>query len=328
MARKVGLLCAGFMLAAGAALAAPSTDTVMGNWEGKFATPNVSGEVSAKIIAEGDNNYRAIIEARPDGSEARKVELTGKGDGRAAVFIGKAGDAEDAPIILGEAVLGKFTGRLVGMGDGIKFEMNRVEKKSPTLGEAPPEGAVVLFDGANQDLWEARPPKWSLGAGYMEVSNSQLVTTVEHGAQKLHLEFKTPLMPTQRGQGRGNSGVYVLGRYEVQVLDSFGLPPADNEAGGIYKKAVPKVNASLPPGEWQTYDITFHPAKFDDTGKKTENARITVLHNGIVIHDNVELDSPTPGGVSDKDAPTGPLLLQHHGNPVQFRNIWLQPLTD
>lgn len=328
MARKTGWITLGLVLATGAAFAAPKADTVMGNWEGKFTSPNVTGTVSAKIIAEGDNNYKALIEARPDGSETRRVELTGKGDGRAGVFIGSARDAEDGPIVLGEAVLGKFTGRVVGLDDAITFEMNRVEKKSPTLGEAPPEGAVVLFDGANQDLWQAVPAKWNLGGGYMEVGNSQLVTTVEHGAQKLHIEFKTPFMPTQRGQGRGNSGVYVLGRYEVQVLDSFGLPPADNEAGGIYKKAVPKVNASLPPGEWQTYDITFHPAKFDESGKKTDNARITVLLNGITIHDNVVLDSPTPGGVSDKDAATGPLMLQHHGNSVQYRNIWLQPLTD
>jgi hypothetical protein len=193
---------------------------------------------------------------------------------------------------------------------------------------APPADAVVLFDGTNQDKWQAAPAKWSLDNGAMTVGDPQILTTDEYGAGKYHIEFRTPLMARERGQGRGNSGVYILGRYEVQVLDSFGLPPADNEAGGIYKKATPKVNASLPPGEWQTYDITFHPAKFDESGRKTQSATITVEHNGIVIHDNVTLDSPTPGGVSEQDAEKGPLLLQNHGNPVSYRNIWYQPAAE
>jgi hypothetical protein len=133
-------------------------------------------------------------------------------------------------------------------------------------------------------------------------------------------------MPGKKGQARGNSGVYLLGRYEVQVLDSFGLETRDNECGGIYKIATPKTNASLPPLEWQTYDIVMRAPKFNDQGEKTQNAVIAVKHNGIVIHDNVELPGMTGGSVSDKEAPKGILFLQDHGNKVQYRNIWFKPL--
>ncbi len=136
----------------------------------------------------------------------------------------------------------------------------------------------------------------------------------------------TPFMPEARGQGRGNSGCYLRYRYEVQILDSFGLPPRDNEAGGIYQKAIPTENASLPPGQWQTYDITFKAPRFAADGSKTADAEITVLHNGIKIHDQVKLDGPTPGGLDMNPKSPGGILLQDHGNPVKFRNIWVLPI--
>ncbi len=315
-------------LAVGLCFVPARADRVQGNWEGGFTTPNLSGQpVNARIIAEGGNVYRALLEARAEG-RTYNVELRGQGDGRVAVFIGKAGEDNDSPVVTAEAINGRMTGKVIGMGEDIAFALERVTKKPPTLGQPAPEGAIVLFDGQNQDGWEAVPPKWNLSNGQMEVSGSSLMTKDEFGAGLYHIEFKTPLMPHERGQGRGNSGVYLLGRYEVQVLDSFGLPPADNEAGGIYQAAVPRVNASLPPEEWQTYDITFTPARFDESGKKVENARIRVEHNGILIHDNVELSKPTPGGVSDQDAPTGPLLLQNHGDRVAYRNIWFAPASE
>lgn len=146
---------------------------------------------------------------------------------------------------------------------------------------------------------------------------------------ELHLEFRTPFMPAARGQGRGNSGVYLQGRYEVQVLDSYGLEGRDNECGGIYKVGAPLVNMCAPPLQWQTYDMTFYAPRFDEDGSKTENARLTVLHNGVKIHNDIEIPEPTGAAwdrVDDNLSQPGGIALQDHGNPVQYRNIWVLEL--
>ncbi|MGD9126586.1 MAG: DUF1080 domain-containing protein [Planctomycetia bacterium] len=195
-------------------------------------------------------------------------------------------------------------------------ELEKIERKSPTLGAKPPEGAVVLFDGSTNAFKNN-----TLNKEFLEVGQT---SKLKFGDHSLHLEFCTPFTPEARGQKCGNSGCYVLGRYEVQILDSFGLKGESNECGGVYKVAPPKVNMAFPPLTWQTYDIDFTAAKFDENGKKTANARMTVKHNGVLIHDDVEV-VVTPGGVSKTDAPTGPLFLQDHHNPVRFRNIWAVP---
>ncbi|RLS83788.1 MAG: DUF1080 domain-containing protein, partial [Planctomycetota bacterium] len=137
----------------------------------------------------------------------------------------------------------------------------------------------------------------------------------------LHLVFRSPFMPHATGQGRGNSGMYLGDQYECQILDSFGLEGADNECGGIYQNAKPKVNMCLPPLSWQTYDVDFTCAKFDADGKVTAPARVTIKHNGVLIHDNIELKSTPGGGRSDQKP--GALFLQDHGDAVRFKNIWI-----
>jgi hypothetical protein len=139
---------------------------------------------------------------------------------------------------------------------------------------------------------------------------------------RLHLEFRLPFMPYATGQGRGNSGVYIQRRYEVQILDSFGLEGVANECGGLYRQQPPDVNMCLPPLTWQTYDIWFTAARFDGEGNKTANARITVLHNGVPIHNDYEVVAKTGAGRPEAPEPM-PILLQDHGNPVRFQNVWI-----
>jgi hypothetical protein len=196
-----------------------------------------------------------------------------------------------------------------------------------TLGAKPPEGAVILFDGSRLEGWVKRDGKtradWPVVDGILTVGRGDIMTEKRFDNFRLHLEFNVPYMPKARGQARGNSGVYLEGIHELQVLDSYGLKLQNNDCGAIYKQIVPSVNACKPPLQWQTYDVTFHKAEVDQ-GKVMKKARVTVVQNGIKTIDNAEID-PTPGGLDIAPGEDGPLLLQDHGNPVQYRNIWIVP---
>jgi hypothetical protein len=201
-----------------------------------------------------------------------------------------------------------------------------------SLAEDAPKNATVLFDGKDLSKWQYKKDgsdaKWILvDDNAMEVHGGDIVTKDKYQDFQLHVEFMTPNMPDKKGQARGNSGIYIQDRYEVQVLDSFGLESKDDDCGAIYKQKAPSVNACKKPGEWQTYDITFRAARFDASGKKTEGAHVTVVQNGQKIIDNFECTGPTGQGAPE--APTaGPIRLQDHGNPVRYRNIWIVPEGD
>jgi hypothetical protein len=190
-----------------------------------------------------------------------------------------------------------------------------------------PENAVVLFDGKDLSKWrqpDGRPAVWKVEGGAMTVTKGNIVTAETFADAFIHVEFRTPNMPGVSGQGKGNSGVYVQGRYEIQVLDSYGINiPGKGDCGAIYGQYAPLVNACRPPLAWQTYDIIFRAPRVDESGKVTERARMTVLQNGIVIQNNVELPGATAGALDENVGEPGPLLLQAHGSPVQYRNIWL-----
>jgi hypothetical protein len=196
----------------------------------------------------------------------------------------------------------------------------KVTRTSPTMGLVPPQGATVLFDGRSTDQF--RPGAKMTPDGHLQ---TDAFTKMDVGAFRLHLEFRTPYVPQARGQERGNAGVYIQRRYEVQILDSFGLEGAFNEAGALYRQTPPDLNMALPPLTWQTYDIWFTPPRFDaDSKKKIANARITVLHNGVPVHWHREVTAKTGGG--QQEGPTLlPIYLQGHGNPVVYRNIWIVP---
>jgi hypothetical protein len=219
-----------------------------------------------------------------------------------------------------------------GSIDDLKLAKPEDKVSMPSV--PPPKGAIVLFDGKSLDHWIKKngkdPAQWKLAGGdIVEVNGTGDIMTKEEftGHFKVHVEFRVPYMPQAKGQGRGNSGVYVQGRYEVQILDSYGLDSKADDCAAIYEIAKPLVNACKAPTVWQTYDIEFHSPVFKD-GKKAELARMTVFHNGVKVHDNVELtkDNTRAGRGGDPSQP-GPILLQDHGNPVQFRNIWLVKLN-
>ena len=199
----------------------------------------------------------------------------------------------------------------------------------------PPSDAIVLFNGQNLSRWQSADStaaKWKVIDGYAEVAPGagDIQTRDKFGDVQLHIEWATPAVPKGEGQERGNSGVFLMGRYEIQVLDSYvNKTYYHGQAGSVYKQYAPLVNVSRKPGEWQTYDIIFHAPKFDEEGKVVDRARVTVVHNGVLIQNNVEIYGIT---YNDRPAiyiahsPQESLRLQDHGNPVRYRNIWIRRL--
>ncbi len=205
----------------------------------------------------------------------------------------------------------------------------------PGKNDAPPSDAIVLFDGTDTEEWESAkdgsPIGWKLEDGAMTVvkGTGAIRTKRKFGDCQLHIEFRTPEQVVGEGQGRGNSGIFLQGIYEVQVLDSYKNRTYSNgQAGSIYKQYIPLVNASSPPGEWQTFDIIYAAPIFNKDGMVVRPGRVTVLHNGVLIQNNVELKGHTPNkGLPKYTAHgDGPLMLQDHTNPVSYRNIWIREL--
>ena len=269
-----------------------------------------NGYVGLQVIALGDGQFDAVLYtgglpgAGWDRSE--KTKLSGKLEGNVVRL-------EQGPTVIevdGTSALITYPGY------SPRSRITKILRGSPTSGKRPPREAIVLFDGTNSDLF--KNGKISDDGLLMEGTE----TRDAYSDFSLHIEFRLPYMPYARGQGRANSGVYLQSRYEVQVLDSFGLEGVHNECGGLYKQRRPDLNMCFPPLRWQTYDLKLTAAKFDTDGKKTQNARLTVLHNGVLIHNDVELTNKT--GAGRPEGPEAlPTKLQNHGNPVRFRNIWL-----
>ena len=296
-----------------------------GEYSGELTYDGQTLKLGVQVIALGDGMFDAV--AYPGG-------LPGDGWMPPNKIVGKGtrtGTGADARVTLEGVDWGGITrkgeirdGAVIAIADDGSpvAKLPKLVRASPTLGQQPPPGAVVLFDGpgpaVEADTLES--PRSTEDGLLMEGVTSRGT----FGDGIWHIEFCLPYQPQDRGQGRGNSGAYVQGCYEVQMLDSFGLEGKNNDCGGIYSVAAPSVNMCLPPLSWQTYDIEFTAPRFDGE-KKIANPRMTVRHNGVVIQDNVEVPNLTPGGPQKQEQSTGPLHLQNHGNPVRYRNIWFLP---
>ena len=286
--------------------------------QGEYRSNDSESATGAQVVALGDGGFDVyILEGGLPGAgwEPGKSRSLLKGQRK----DGKVDCADDAGKFHASIEPGVFD---LTKDGGKKIKLSRVDRKSPTMGAKPPDGAVVLFDGTSADEWE----NGKVEGGHLLATGC--TSKRVFGDYKLHLEFRTPYKSAARGQQRGNSGIYHSGRWETQILDSFGLDGKDNECGGIYSISKPRLNMCLPPLAWQTYDVEFTAAKFDASGKRSAWPRITVRLNGVLVHENLELakDFTTSAPLSKPlVGPEGPVFLQAHGNPVVFRNIWIVP---
>ena len=285
---------------------------LQGEYVGEIDDDGQKVKYGVQVIARGEGKFHAAAHRGGlpgdgwDGSE--RVECDG---------ISRNGTVKFEH----ENIVATITdGAMTVSSDGRELGVfRRTERKSPTLGLKPPAGATVLFDGTTAG---------NFLNGKLDDNNlliQGVTSKLTFQDATVHLEFLLSYMPAASGQARANSGCYLQGRYEVQILDSFGLEGKNNECGGIYEIRDPNVNMCFPPLSWQTYDIDFTAAKFDADGKKTADARMTVRHNGVVVHNNVPVPRSTRASPLQEGPEPGPLYLQDHGNPIRFRNIWVVP---
>ncbi len=329
MRTTVFLLVCGFVLTADvgdsraddSTAAAPDSDAIDLGFQGEYRgwqQANLSSRsvqpMGLQVIARGEGEFEAVKYAGGLPGERRfrsdRYQLQGR---RSGEFVELVGENFDIVLENSTALIFDKEGRPAG-------EMARVERISPTMGLKPTAGAIVLFaDGEPRGLKNPQVTE----DGFLLAGTE---TAEAYQSFRLHAEFRLPFRPEATGQSRGNSGFYLQSRYEVQVLDSFGLEGEKNECGALYKQRAPDVNMCLPPMQWQTYDIDFQAPVIDADGEKQRNARISVWHNGTLIHNDVEIVDKTGAGQPEGPHPL-PTKIQDHGNPVVFRNLWLVETT-
>lgn len=285
---------------------------IQGEYVGELPT---GSKRAVQVIAQGDGKFviKGFMGGLPGAGWDGKELSTGTAERKNGKIVASFKSDGGTAATIGD---GKLT---YSLGER-SITLSKIERKSPTLGAKPLQGAIVLYaKPGDEKNWD--------GGKLTELSDGKFLnigikSKAKFQSFKAHIEFRTPWMPNSRGQGRGNSGVYLQDRYELQVLDSFGLNGENNECGGIYTQHRPLVNMCLPPLAWQTYDIEFTTAHFEGD-KKLKNARATIYHNGVKIHDNVEFPKECPGGQKESALP-GPFQFQNHGDPVVYNNVWVQ----
>lgn len=285
---------------------------IQGEYLGVLSLPDRLLKYGVQVIALGDATFKA---------SAGQVGLPGMGQRRDPGYLMGRRDGELAQLPLPGG--GGFTIKNDALtfrmdGNRIVGTLEKIDRASPSLGAKPPPGSMVLFAGDSLDGW--RPGAELTPDGHLKPGaiSEQLVQSYQ-----AHLEFQLPFEPHARGTFRANSGLFVQGRYEIKILDSFGLETNDTECGAIYRQASPDVNMSFPPRTWQTFDLHFRAARYSE-GKKIENARITVLHNFVTIHEDVELLDVSEGAPFKEGPQPGPaVFLAESDREIRFRNIWV-----
>lgn len=309
--------------------------------QGEYAGGDSSGNnIGCQVIALGNGRFQAVVYPGGlpgDGWNGKdKFLLDGKTDGEKTTFkpvTGKRQYLAQSPDQFSatskmplaehkyEAAIGGEKLIVADEANGKMWALSKKTRQSPSLGMKAPEGALVLFDGNNKEQWNGG--RLDEKTKLLNTDGKDITTKKKFNNYTMHVEFLLPYRPDARGQGRGNSGFYQVDMYEAQILDSFGLDGKNNECGGIYTKLDPKVNMCLPPLQWQSYDVDFTNAEAGADGKVSKNARITLKHNGMVILDNAEIKGKTGGAREEPEGTPGVIRLQGHGNPLQFRNIWI-----
>ncbi|MEY3000671.1 MAG: hypothetical protein RL648_885 [Verrucomicrobiota bacterium] len=314
----------------------------MGDWRGSWVDTvenyhQRSPQLTAQVIGLGGDSYEVIFR--------------GEYQRRATPIFQAVGYFRDGAIRIEErdfwCVITEDTIRGKGLyksKEPVAFELVKFTPASRTVGRPAPDGAVVLFDGSDLEQWMHEkdgaqiPGTWQIKDGYLEVwpkkehkaAGGDLKTRELFGSCEIHLEFWLPYEPDNRDQNRANSGIFINNVYEVQILDSYGLVGDWTECGALYKVSPPKVNRSLPPGQWQTFDIVYEAPQYDAAGNLVRNAVMTVHHNGELIHNQQELFEVTYNTQNIRLAPPpdgpGRIILQDHGHPIRFRNIWVRPM--
>ncbi|MEX2673545.1 MAG: DUF1080 domain-containing protein [Phycisphaeraceae bacterium] len=286
---------------------------VQGEYVGTYVGEDGEARVGLQVRTSGDGGFTAL--AYPGG-------LPGEGwTGDEPLPSKTTRDADENVSLPFGPYAARFEGDSFVVSNAAGSDVGKLEpvfRESPNAGKKAPEGAIVLFDGSNVD--QLRDGRMTEDGLLIEGATSLL----EFEDATIHLEFKIPFMPDGSAENRANSGVYIQNRYEVQILDTFGQLPPKNGMAALYRQRAADLNMTFPPLQWQTYDIKFTAPRFDETGEKTANARFTVIHNGVVVHDDVELPHGTGAGQARGEGGPGPLHLQDHGAPVRYRNVWIR----
>ena len=293
---------------------------IQGEYAGEIKGEDKPLKIGVQVIALGDGKFHAVglVGGLPgDGwDEKTRIETDGQVKDGVVVFAHEENGTTGTIPYDGQDANGMDRVLTIKGGDGTTLgTLKKTLRKSPTLGEKPPAGAIVLFDGTSAEAFVNGRVKDGL---LLEGAT----TRQKFQSYKIHLEFLLPFMPNARGQGRANSGFYSQGRYETQILDSFGLDPKDDDCAAIYKVKTPRINLCYPPLSWQTYDIDYTAAEYKD-GKKVKHALLTVRFNGVEVQKDVEVSHATTAAPFREGPDPSPLYFQDHGNPVRFRNIWL-----